>query len=390
MNAKLQKDINFYNYNYFNNNKNKKETKKNNSMKKNKKISKELEEINFYSGINSRSLFSDEKKENKIFPNINTDKIYLNNDEHIVKYTIKDDESEKKFKKKEEKNTLFESLLINKINDDNNYFSPPLKNINNSSNSINDFFINNFTPKKLSYSSSVILENSCEFSFPFDYDDKIQIKEDISYCIKNSKYIKYHPIDEYIWPISIKDKKQFNNKIGKSKKINFIKNYNDYINLDSDNDITDFASNNYTNNNMENHELDSILCIPRIKPFKEEHSKIIVNQLEHEGITIHKDLNEKMLKEEQNLYIGSFLLYDEKNNIKVNVPCYKENEKMKDFIIKKNIKLIEFQEDNDIDTDEEQLGLEIERSNEALLNFMKKVENEKDYVEKNLIRRKKV
>ena len=56
---------------------------------------------------------------------------------------------------------------------------------------------------------------------------------------------------------------------------------------------------------------------------------------------------------------------------------------------KKRVTVIEFQEDNDIDTDDEQLELEIQRNNNALLNFMKKVNKTKNYVEKNLVRKKK-
>ena len=96
-----------------------------------------------------------------------------------------------------------------------------------------------------------------------------------------------------------------------------------------------------------------------------------------------------MKEEEKKLYIGSFILYDENTNIKVNVPCYRENEITKEFMRRKNLGIIEFQEDNDIDTDEEQLQLEVERNNEALINFMKKVENDREYVEKNLTRKKR-
>ena len=45
---------------------------------------------------------------------------------------------------------------------------------------------------------------------------------------------------------------------------------------------------------------------------------------------------------------------------------------MKEFLERKNLKIIEFKEDNDIDTDDEQVELEIQRSNNALLEFMKK------------------
>ena len=156
--------------------------------------------------------------------------------------------------------------------------------------------------------------------------------------------------------------------------------------FESDNDKTDITS---TNNDYVN-DLPSILKIPRIKPYKEEHSKMIKDKLIQDGIKIYKNDNENILKEEKSLYIGSFVLYDEKNNIKVNVPCYKENEETKEFMNRKKLNIIEFQEDNDIETDEEQLELEIDRNNTALLNFMRKVSKNKNYVEDNLVRKKKV
>ena len=117
---------------------------------------------------------------------------------------------------------------------------------------------------------------------------------------------------------------------------------------------------------------------------------MIKDKLNQDGIKIYQTDNDILLREELNLYAGSFTLYDEKNNIKVTVPCYKENERTKEFMNKKKVSVIEFQEDNDIDTDEEQLELEIERNNNALLNFMKKVNSTKNYVEKSLMRKKKV
>ena len=88
-------------------------------------------------------------------------------------------------------------------------------------------------------------------------------------------------------------------------------------------------------------------------------------------------------------YLGSFVLYDEKNNIKVTVPCYKDNMNTKEFMKRKRLTIIEFQEDNDIDTDEEQLELEVQRNTNALLSFMNKVKKNKNYVDKNLMRKKK-
>jgi len=108
-----------------------------------------------------------------------------------------------------------------------------------------------------------------------------------------------------------------------------------------------------------------------------------------DNIKIYQSDDENLQKEERAVYVGSFLLYDEKNNIKVSVPCYRENKKTRDYMKKKHLTIIEFQEDNDIDTDEEQLQLEIDRNNNALLNFMKKVNKDKNYVDKNLVRKRK-
>ena len=175
--------------------------------------------------------------------------------------------------------------------------------------------------------------------------------------------------------------------INTTQKLEFQKKKENKSNLiDNDNDKTDITS----SNNDYTYDLPSILKIPRIKPYREEHSKMIKDKLNQDGIKIYQTDNDILLREELNLYAGSFTLYDEKNNIKVTVPCYKENERTKEFMNKKKVSVIEFQEDNDIDTDEEQLELEIERNNNALLNFMKKVNSTKNYVEKSLMRKKKV
>ena len=116
---------------------------------------------------------------------------------------------------------------------------------------------------------------------------------------------------------------------------------------------------------------------------------MIKDRLNQEGIKIYQTEDDKLQKEELGLYMGSFMLYDEKNNIKVTVPCYKDNLITKEFMMKKRLTVIEFQEDNDIDTDEEQLELEIQRNNNALLNFMKKVNKNKNYVDESLVRKRK-
>ena len=379
----LKNDLS-YNSSSFSNNI-KKESKTNKSVKKNKEVKKENEELFIENGINSCSSLSDGEKKNKRY-NItkNSNKNYKNDYEQNIKSSINDFEIEgkEKFKKEEEQNSPLNSFYKNQVND--NYSSSSFTSHKNNN------LINSYSSKKMSYSSSFILENSLDYSFPHEFDEKIQIKEDMTYLTKNSRYIKYHPIDQYTPPIPIDEKKQFKAKIGKTKKINFTKKFKDFFSSDIDNELTDVTSNYYTNDDVENFELFPILCIPRIKPCKEEHNKLIMNKLKHDGIKPHKILTEKIKKDEFNLFLGSFMLYDEKNNIKINVPCYRENEKMKEFMTKKNLRMIEFEEDNDIDTDEEQLGLEVERNNEALLNFMKKVEKERDYVERSLNRKKKV
>lgn len=269
--------------------------------------------------------------------------------------------------------------------DTNNNNNTNTNNICSPSNKINNNLISNFSIREIDYGSSLLLDNSLNYSFPIDYEEKIQIKEDPTYISKNSRYIKYHPIDQFLPSIPVDKKRKYKTRSAKTKKLIFIKKENNML-IDSDNDITDFTS---YNNENDNNEILPILTIPRIKPIREEHTKIIKDKLEHEGINIYQTDNEILKKEEQNLYAGSFILYDEKNNVKVYVPCYRDNAKMKEFMRKKNLGVIEFQEDNDIDTDEEQLQLEIERNNEALINFMKKIEKDKDYVEKNLQRKKK-
>jgi hypothetical protein len=234
--------------------------------------------------------------------------------------------------------------------------------------------------------------NNYEYSFPIDFEEKIDIKEDKTYFAKNSKYIKYHPIDKYLSPLSNEDKKPIRARIAlpRTRKINFSKKKENRQNnhIDSDNDITDITSSNNDNSNYSN-DLPSILNIPRIKPYREEHSKMIKDRLNQEGIKIYQTEDDKLQKEELGLYMGSFMLYDEKNNIKVTVPCYKDNLITKEFMMKKRLTVIEFQEDNDIDTDEEQLELEIQRNNNALLNFMKKVNKNKNYVDESLVRKRK-
>ena len=396
-------DDDFINNNNINiKSKSKRGTKKHSSMKKKEKenvknfdSNAENEKENHIDDfmISSCSSLSDEDKNmNKSSINDSKNSMKYDNNKNTIiiksEENVKDPENEKYQKMEGEDSPIF-SLYKNNI--DGEIENKEIKEKNISYNNCNDITINKinisgFSNKQYSYSS---FENSFDYSFPIEYEDKIQIKEDITYFGRNTRYIKYSPIDEYATPISIKDKKTFKNRISKPKYINF-SNKSKKDNNTIDSDLTDITSSNNNNDgNGNDNELPAILCIPRIKPFKDEHSKKIINKLKNCRIPQHKILDENVKKEEQKLYIGSFILYDENTNIKVNVPCYRENEITKEFMRKKNLGIIEFQEDNDIDTDEEQLQLEVERNNEALINFMKKVENDREYVEKNLTRKKR-
>jgi hypothetical protein len=235
------------------------------------------------------------------------------------------------------------------------------------------------------------MENTISFSIPSEPDERIKIKKDPSNFYKFSRYIKYHPLDQFLPPVPFSQKKSNINEIGKTEKLIFDKkDKKEKMKIEnsdesSDSDISSLCYEGYD----EEDELPPILTIPRIKPMKEEHIKLIKDKLEKDGIKIHHTDNERIRKEEESLYIGSFGLYDDKNKIKVLVPCYKENDLMNQFLAKNNLKIIEFKEDNDIDTDEEQATLEINRSNDALRNFMKKVEKDEDYVKKSLNRKLK-
>ena len=274
-------------------------------------------------------------------------------------------------------------------------------NINNDNNENNDSnprgYISNTKSNNLSitknmWGSSSPLENTITFSSPSEADDRIKLKKDPSYFYKYSRYMKYSPLDEFLPHVPFSQKKSNKSQIGKTEKIDFNKkNKKEKMKIeknDENSDSSEISSLCYEGYEEEE-DLPPILTIPRIKPTKDEHIKLIKDKLEKDGIKLHQTDNERIRKEEESLYIGSFGLYDEKNKIKVLVPVYKENEVMKQFLAKKNLKIIEFKEDNDVDTDDEQVELEIQRSNNALLEFMKKIEKDKDYLKKSLNRKLK-
>ena len=362
--------------------KGKKRTRKHKSMKKKEKIFVKVEEE-----INSFDSYSEPDKDFYTRDYYNhrnnynfkaSNKINLSNDQMQIENNPNNDSSKNNFQSNPQS--------FNNTNINNNQITNYLRINLSSDNSLKE--LNSETANFMEMS------NNFEYSFPIDLEEKIDIKEDKTYYAKASKYLKYHPIDKYIPPISNENKMPYKKRIpvNKTNEISFTKKKENKSKnnnqMDSDNDITDITSSNNDYNSY-NNDLPSILSLPRIKPFREEHTKMIKDKLNQEGIKIYQNEDKNLQKEELDLYIGSFVLYDEKNNIKVSVPCYKENINTKEFMNKKRLGIIEFQEDNDIDTDEEQLELEVQRNNNALLNFMKKVNKTKNYVEKNLVRKKK-
>ena len=86
-----------------------------------------------------------------------------------------------------------------------------------------------------------------------------------------------------------------------------------------------------------------------------------------------------MTNEEIKTHDQNFIHLNDKNNNKVRIPLYKDNKEMEEFLVSKSIDIKEFSDDNDVNTDHEQLYLEIERNNNSLLNFMGNVNKDDNY-----------
>ena len=198
----------------------------------------------------------------------------------------------------------------------------------------NEEFIDlEISQKKDSNISKKSKESSSEF-----YSD-IKLFQDDNYFSYDTQYIKYNPIE------NIKNIIKYDNNINK------------YI-----------------------EELPSIYQIPRINPRIEDLYPKISDQLKKIGMIIY-DKEER----EEELYKGSFPLNDDKKHIEVIVPCYDDNLIFADKK-KKFPKLQKFDEDNDIMTDDEQLGMEIKRGNECLTKFIQEVKENKNYIKEKLSR----
>lgn len=155
------------------------------------------------------------------------------------------------------------------------------------------------------------------------------------------------------------------------KKINMNNNDNNKIDKDNENSDSEISLLEDEDYDEEN-ELLPILTIPRIRPNNEEHLKLIKDKLKKDEISIQK-IDKEIEKEEEEFYVGSFSLYDNKNNIKIATPCYKENNAMKQFLKEKDLQIKLFKTDFDIDTDEDLLSDLNKLNNKALDDFAAKL-----------------
>ena len=134
------------------------------------------------------------------------------------------------------------------------------------------------------------------------------------------------------------------------------------------------------NKNKEFLNIPPIYQIPRINPELDDLFPKITEKLEKFGMIIY---NKE--EREEDLYKGSFPLVDDKLRAEVMVPCYDDEQV---FAEKKEKfpKMAKFDEDNDIQTDEEQLQMEIKRGNESLIKFLEEEKKNKNYLADKLSR----
>ncbi len=246
--------------------------------------------------------------------------------------------------------------------------------------------------KRLNFHSSDPLENiNFNLSFSVENESTIQLKEDPTFFLKNSGYIKYCPLDKFTPQIPEEERLPITARITKNTKLNSFDFENiefEDVEINSDTDLISLATYDGSNTLYSPDDLLPILTIPRIKPFNEEHARLIKEKLKKDGIEIVQTETEEQRKEEKKIYAGSFVLHDKKNDIKVNVPVFRDSDYVKKWLEKKNLKIIDFEEDNDVETDEEQLKLEIQRNNEALMDFCRKVNEDPNYIDEHLKRKR--
>jgi len=112
------------------------------------------------------------------------------------------------------------------------------------------------------------------------------------------------------------------------------------VEINSDTDLISLATYDGSNTLYSPDDLLPILTIPRIKPFNEEYARLIKEKLKKDGIEIVQTETEEQRKEEKKIYAGSFVLHDKKNDIKVNVPVFRDSDYVKKWLEKKNYKVV--------------------------------------------------
>ena len=266
----------------------------------------------------------------------------LRNNINLYQNLYSKEENKKRFYKKRKYNKHSKSNFIN-YNVDN--YQSDSSNIKNFRKKREEFleidvsgnkFISNHKKNHLNHKGAIASEESDNENI-----EDIKLEKDLNYFSLNTDYIKYDPIKNYC-----SDK-----KIKKLLNLNKIE------------------------------KLTPILEIPRIRPTNKEDAIKIREKLKNYNVMISENENKD---KEKIYYKGSFPLIDEKHSIEIYVPCYDDK-----FIFQNQKifpKLKKFDEDNDTLTDTEQLDLEIKRGNDCLLKFLKKVKEEKDYIQENISR----
>ena len=189
--------------------KGKKRTRKHKSVKKNEnpfvKIEEEINSFESYSepdkDFNSRDYYYPRNNYNFNFYN----QINFSNDQMQLENAPSNDLSKSNLQSNIKSNNNTNININNKINSNNannikNYPNYDIANTNYLK--INLSSNNSFKDLNSETANFMEMSNNFEYSFPIDLEEKIDIKEDKTYYTKASKYLKYHPIDKYIPPIS--------------------------------------------------------------------------------------------------------------------------------------------------------------------------------------------
>ena len=230
---------------------------------------------------------------------------------------------------KEKNNKNEEESEIEEIK--SNISSPPAPG------SIKEFYEKKINSYDKNEGNSYIYESSSDFD-----DNKIELEKNDDYLKHNTQYIKYNPLDFF-------------------NKYEYKKHYKE-------------------------DELYPIYTIPRIKPINLLDGLKIKKMLEDNNINFNQK-NKENLKREKECYAGDFNLIDDDNNVKVNVVCFNDDKLYRGQMPVKAECLIPFKEDNDVNTDDGQLKMEIERVQDSWVNLFKDLIMNPNYFEENMTRK---